>query len=132
MNFRLFLELMEPQVLYHGTSDVLLPSILKEGLKNPSWWGTEDVASYYAEEVAEEYGGGEIVLAVSLNRFNISKLEPDGNSIAEPLTYTLGKSEEELWDEWQKADGTWQDCYRIYGSVIYRNPIKITDRDIST
>jgi len=132
MNFRVWLELEQNEFLYQGTSDILLPQIYEQGLKVPSWWGSERVAWYYAEEVAEDVGGGEVVIRVPINRFDTSKLEPDGNSIAEPLTYTLGQSEDELYAQWKRSKGTWQDCLAIYESVIYRAPMKITPEDVWT
>ena len=128
MRFRLWLE-ENSDYLYHGTSDEVLPSMYEQSMADPSWWGTERVAWYYAEEMVDEIGGNDTVLRVPIARFDTSKLEPDHNSIAEPLTHTLGQSEDKLYERWEKSVGTWQDCLSIYESVIYRAPMAITPED---
>jgi hypothetical protein len=121
------------EYLYHGTTRRALEVALASGgtLKGPSWWGTERVADYYAEVAAEEEGpeGEEAIVRVPLSRFNRRLLKPDHNSIAEPLTYTLGADEKDLWRQWQKARGTWRDCLEIYESVRYEAPLRIAEED---
>ena len=116
-------------ILYHGTSQAVAKMILGTGtFHTPSWWGTIDIAKYYAEEAAEEDDSGAAIFSVDLARFKIALLEPDGNTIAEPII--LGrKTEEMLYATWQKSRGTWKDSLRIYGSVIYRGQIAVTDAD---
>lgn len=117
-----------PFKLYHGTSTAVLEQIKKTGvIKAPVYLGTEEIADYYAEVVAEEDGSEEVVLAINLSDLDVGALEPDDNSIAEPLTYTLGKSEDEVWEEWKEAEGTWEDSLDIVGSVRYRQPIPLKD-----
>jgi hypothetical protein len=107
-------------VVYYGTSSRQLPAILATGIASPSWWGTQVVASYCAETVAEEDESEPVVVEASINQFDMSALEADGNSIAEPLTHTLRSTEDALYRRWQKSDGSWKSSLRIYGSVIYR------------
>lgn len=78
------------------------------------------MASYYAETVAEEDQTHPVILEVPLSEFDPSALEPDGNSIAEPLTHTLRSTDDALYRRWQKSDGSWKASLRIYGSVVYR------------
>jgi len=101
-------------------------------LPEPSWWGTAEIAEYYAETAAEEIGPEEEykVIKLPLSAFNPALLEADQNSVAEPLTYTLGRSEDELYEEWQNCKGTWQDSLRIYGSVVYNAPIEVTAQTV--
>jgi RNA:NAD 2'-phosphotransferase (TPT1/KptA family)/GNAT superfamily N-acetyltransferase/ADP-ribose pyrophosphatase YjhB (NUDIX family) len=128
--------------LYHGTSEDNWNAIMEAGGVVPagSCWGTERVAEYYAEDRAEaqtndaiynELGTRveEAIIRVPLSRFDETNLKPDGNSVAEPLTFTLQRSEEDLYADWQKAGGTWQDSLRIYESVRYDAPMKVTKKD---
>ena len=128
--------------LYHGTSEDNWNLIMENGGTMPagSHWGTERVAAYYAEDRAEaqtndaiynEMGTEieEAIIRVPLSRFNKASLKPDQNSVAEPLTYTLKRTEEDLYADWQKAKGTWEDSLRIYESVRYDAPIKVTKTD---
>ena len=124
--------------LYHGTSSTALQAILANGgiMKAPSYWGSERIAQYYAEvavEEEEENGNdeaSEVILRVPLQRFNSKHFIPDQNSIAEPIAYTLGTTEDKLWAQWKKCKDTWQDCLRIYESVVYKSPVKITQADV--
>jgi len=115
--------LSKEEKLYHGTSDLYYQDILDNGIKAPSYWGTPEVAEYYSEVVTEEVGGNPVIIEVSLSRFNQDLLEPDYNSIDEPLTYTLGKTEEEVWEEWEQTGETWQDSLEIVASVLYKGVI---------
>jgi hypothetical protein len=110
--------------LYHGTSDVYKQNIAKNGLKPPSFWGTEEVARYYAEEIVAEEGGSPLIIEAPLSKFDQTLLSPDDNSIAEPLTYTLGKTEDEVEDEWGESDGSWRDSLEIVGSVKYHGTLE--------
>jgi hypothetical protein len=115
--------------LYHGTSETAYQQIMaKGGVMKPGYWGTEAIATYYAEVAAEELGPQEeyAIIKVPLSRFNKSQLIPDSASVAEPITGVLGRSDESLFEEWETSAGTWQDCLRIYGSVSYNASIKIT------
>lgn len=116
-------------VLYHGTSQAVAKVILEKGtFYEPSWWGNAEIAKYYADGAGEDDNSGEAVFVVDLARFDVALLEPDGNTIAEPIT--LGKkSEELLFAAWQKSRGTWKDALRIYGSVIYRGQIAVSHED---
>src|ERR1051326_2427982 len=121
-----------PEYLYHGTSRLRVTKILRQGVSSPSWWGTERIAEYYGEVQSEEDGSDPIMLTVPLTAFQVQHLEPDGNSIAEPLTYTLGRKEDDLYAEWQASGQTWLDCLDIYESVIYRGgPIKVKRAQVS-
>ena len=118
--------------LYHGTSDLYKQDILENGIRAPSYWGTEEIAWYYAKVVAEEYGGRPLIIKIPLSKFDQSLLKPDHNSIAEPLTRTLGKSDEEVWEEWEEVPepGTWQDSLDIVQSVEYHGPVKVLEEDL--
>ena len=134
MESRLAWQDMGTEYLYHGTSRAIMEKILASGaIKPPSWWGTEQVAEYYAVVAAEAEGKDDtdsVIFQVPLSRFNGAMLKPDGNSIAEPLTFTLGRSEEDLYEEWEASKGTWQECLEIYESVRYNAPMKVTGADI--
>jgi RNA:NAD 2'-phosphotransferase (TPT1/KptA family)/GNAT superfamily N-acetyltransferase/2'-5' RNA ligase/8-oxo-dGTP pyrophosphatase MutT (NUDIX family) len=120
--------------LYHGMSMTDYNRAMNADgiLPEPSWWGTAEIAEYYAETAAEEIGPEEEykIIKLPLSAFNPSLLEADQNSVAEPLTYTLGRSEDELYEEWQNCKGTWEDSLRIYGSVVYNAPIEVTAQTV--
>lgn len=106
--------------LYHATASSKLPRILKYGIRAPSYWGTIDIAHYYADDIDDA-----VILKLPLSAFDTRYLEPDHASIAEPLTWTIGKSEEEVQEEWAACDGTWQDSLAIVSSVKYTKVIKV-------
>jgi hypothetical protein len=130
--------------LYHGTTQDRLSGILREGIRGPSWWGTERVAEYYSEDreasrnddelvdldYIEEPPAEPLVVRVPLSRFDKGSLAADENSIAEPLTNVLGRDEERLYHQWMLSRRTWQDCLRIYESVWYNAPMEVTEADI--
>lgn len=116
----------ETQYLYHGTSSKALQGIERTGRVNRGYWGSREVAWYYAEVTAEEDGSEEeVVIAAPLSAFDTSKLEPDNPSLAEPLTLTLNKSEEEVWEEWEQSQGTWEDSLAVVQSVYYDAPVSL-------
>jgi len=114
--------------LYHGTSEKAYKAIIRNDYKMtaPSYWATLEVAEYYAEVAAEEDGSNiKVVIEMPIGLFSSDHLAPDDNSIAEPLTYTLGMTETDLYDQWQSSDGTWEDSLEIYGSVKYNAVVDI-------
>jgi 8-oxo-dGTP pyrophosphatase MutT (NUDIX family)/RNA:NAD 2'-phosphotransferase (TPT1/KptA family)/GNAT superfamily N-acetyltransferase len=117
--------------LYHGTNTERLPSILKDGMPAPNFWGTEDMAFWFSKGASEEEGLP-VVLRLPLSRFNQSALAVDNVAIQEPITEAIGRDEEELYAEWEAVpgEGTWQDSLRIYHSVKYNAPIKIEQKDV--
>lgn len=116
-----------PQHLYHGTSTKHLAEIRTHGISAPSYWGSLEIAEYYAEVVAEEEGGLPVILGIETSSLDSAFLSPDDNSIAEPLTFTLGKTEQEVWQEWAASQGTWQECYEIVESVKYNKVVPSTE-----
>jgi hypothetical protein len=118
--------------LYHGISASALAEILaKHGeIAAPSYWGTERLTRYYACEAAKEEGTGGRwgILRVALRRFVAARLSPCDNSVAAPVKHTL-HGDEEL-NLWRQSRGTWQDALRIYGSVRYDGPVRITQPDL--
>lgn len=120
-----------PQFLFHGTNDTALAGILKQGMPAPNYWGTAEMADYFSKGASEDEGTP-VILRVPFNRFDVSKLAIDDVAVAEPITEVLGHGDEELYALWQEVpgDGTWQDSFRIYQSVKYLAPMKVTQADI--
>ena len=118
-------EVAQVGYLLHGTSSVFLKRIHQSGLSVLPIYLTdnEDVAEYYAEEVVEQHGGEEIILKIAFGALDPNAIEPDYPSIEEPLTYTLGVTEEEVWEAWEASNRTWQDSLNIVDSVRYKKPI---------
>ncbi len=125
-NWRKYLE----EELYHGTSDVHKEAILQSGVQSPSHWGTYQVAEYYADVATDIDGGNKMIIHKKLSDFDQSLLKPDQNSIEEPLTYTLRKTEDEVWEEWEESDGTWQASLSIVESVVYQGEMSINSEEI--
>ena len=108
---------INPLKLYHATDRKNLKSIMENGLKNPYLSNDMTVTKYYAEEFKNS-----VILAVII--VNTSNLIPDFNGIDEPLTYTLRKKEEDIWEEWEKSDKTWKNSLEIIHTVQYKGIIE--------
>jgi hypothetical protein len=109
--------------LYHATDRQNVESCLADGVRPTSYWGIGVLAEYYVGCCDDEDDEG-VVLTASLSDFDESLLEPDYPGLEEPITYTLRKSEDEIWTEWEASAKTWRDSLRIIGSVRYRGTIK--------
>jgi hypothetical protein len=116
--------------LYHGTSDIHLTSILKNGFRKNSHWGYLRIAKYYAEVASEDDGGRPILIRIPISKFDDSLFRVDMNSVMEPITYTLGQTEEELWEQWEESEQTWEDCLEIFESVIYNGRLTVKKKNI--
>lgn len=91
-----------PITLYHGTSDLYLDEILKNGLKEPYLTNSIDLASYYAEVTTDDVSGNEIILEVVVDT---DFLRIDENSMSEPVSfddYTISELEDIVQEEWDK------------------------------
>lgn len=116
--------------LYHGTTDKHLDNILENGLEN-FYLGSYEVAVYYSEVVVDEDGGEPIVIAIPMDNLDKSKIKIDYPSIEEPLTFTLGESEDDLYELWETSNKTWIDCLNIYQSALYEGSVEISETNIS-
>jgi hypothetical protein len=115
------------EYLFHGTSTYNLRSIRKNGIKSGSYWAKKNIAEYYAIEECELSGGKPLLIKLPIELFDVNKLQIDNPTIEDPLTYTLGKSEEELYRMWRRSKKTWKSCLSIYGSVFYTGDIGIQE-----
>lgn len=118
--------------LYHGTTSNHIEDILKYGMKSPSWWGSYEIAREYALNTldAERGFGAPLIIKKKIDDFDKSAFAIDAPSIQEPLTLTLGKSEEEVWEEWENSDQTWEDCLDIVESVKYTKKVDIDRNEV--
>ena len=101
--------------LYHATARRNLPSIMEEGLRPVAYIGREDIAEYYAETVQDE-GEEAVLLEIDPTCLDRLRLEPDYPGLEEPLSYTLGMSEEDILDQWSECPDTWQASLELIGS----------------
>src|SRR3546814_406173 len=106
---------------WHATSAANIDAITRDGLRGPSYWSTdEDVLAYYIETVQDE-GDSACIIEVDLSSIDEAWLEPDLPGIEEPVKCSL--SDEEIWEDWQRSDQTWQDSVEIVGSVRCRETL---------
>jgi hypothetical protein len=110
------------EILHHATAVSNVESIYKNGIRPISYWGNVDIVSYYSETI-EDDGDDVHVFEISLSEFDKNLLEPDYEGIEEPISTVIGKSEDTVRKEWENSNKTWQDSYRIIGSVRYRGII---------
>lgn len=103
-------------ILYHATSARNWAEIQECGLLPGAYLAEEHVAEYYAETVRDE-GDDSVILAVDVSGIPDESAAPDRAGLEEPLTYTLGMSEEEVWEMWEERDGSWRACLDIIGSM---------------
>ena len=120
--------------LYHDVSASRLQEILSNHgqIAGPSYWGTRDLAWYYAKEVAREEGHQQewVMLRVALGRFAAQWLRADDSAVARPQATRIGNAPEYRDGRWQQQACTWQDSLRVYGSVRYEAPVSITLTDV--
>lgn len=109
--------------LFHATSRKNLKSIAENGLNKNSYWADDpDVVDYYKETITDEREVP-VVLFIDSHVLESDQLEPDYPGIEEPLTYTLGMSEDEVSAKWENTDQTWEDCLDLIGSCRYKEAI---------
>jgi len=114
--------------LYHGTTTEFLDVIGEEGFSGESYWtSNQTLAGYYADIAAEDEGGESYILKVPFSKFDSSKFGPDRVSILEPITFIIGKTEDEVLAEWDASGKTWQDSLRIVDSVSYYGALQMED-----
>jgi len=107
------------ETLFSATAASSLESILKEGLRRGSYWtNDDDVSAYYAETIEDE-GMSPVIIQVSLSALSAEYCRPDHNGLVEPLTYTLGKSQEDVALAWESSEKKWEDSMEIIHSIRY-------------
>ena len=120
--------------LYHATLLSNLKTIQTEGLRAGSYWTADlDLLDYYIAAVEEEEGQGleeAAVLTVELDALvKIAQgagkdLLPDHPGIQEPITGALGRSEDDILEDWEASNKSWQDCLAIVQSLKCPVPIE--------
>ena len=144
-----------PTFLWHGTSQKRLPDLIRDGIRSPSWWGSRRMATWFAEDTADQDDSTPALIAVPLKRFNTWQLEPDEMMIKVPILPVLGTDieiqdgrtrplERRVQIAWAalSGGGTWEDSLRIVEAVVYRaparfslstpGPVRITRTDVRT
>jgi len=90
-------------------------------------WGTPKVAAFYAEDLIEKHGDPDLDLCVVAVR--ISDLEGwgefavDGQTLDCPLATRLGRSEEEVFRQWEESAQDWQACWDVMGTLLVLAPV---------
>lgn len=109
--------------LIHITTADAIEQIRQEGLRPRTHFIEEDspeIASYYAETVRDE-GKRPVRIEVELADLLVLGDEgvvmaPDWGGIEEPLTHTLKRSEDDIWEEWEASDKSWRSCVELIGT----------------
>jgi hypothetical protein len=111
------------EFLLHTTSVDVMEGIANQGLLEMSYWARPGaISDYYAETVTDE-GKQPIALRLPLSILATFQPEPDHPGLEEPLTYTLGMSEDEVWRQWSHTGETWQECLDLIESIRVRAAI---------
>jgi hypothetical protein len=122
----------EETILYHATDIAKLNAIALEGMRPRSYWTNDvDVLNYYEETVADE-GKKPVALVINIVVLDAEHLQPDLPGVEEPLTFTLGMSEDEVNAAWDASDKTWGASLNLiktlrYNAVIEAERIMVMD-----
>lgn len=74
------------------------------------------------ETIIDE-GENPVVLSIQFSKLSAFQLMPDKPGIEEPITTAIGKFEEEIVEEWDNSDKTWEASLQIISSVMCMNSI---------
>lgn len=108
---------------WHVTCRKHLDGIRQDGLKERSYWATDErVRDYYVETIQDE-GEHPLVIGVPMEVLERYDPEPDHPGLEEPLTHTLKMGEDEIWEEWEQTDQSWQACVDLIGSFRLKSSI---------
>lgn len=114
-------------LLYHATSTEKMMSVMTQGLLAGSCLtDSPEQADYYAETIRDEGMEAVIVeldlddLVAAVGEENIA---PDHASISEPITSTIERSEDEVHEAWEAAEGTWRESLDIVSSIRITVPV---------
>jgi adenosyl cobinamide kinase/adenosyl cobinamide phosphate guanylyltransferase len=125
-----FLSYAGEEMLYYGTTTEKLDALLEDGLEAPSHWGTLEMATLRAEEAAEEDGGDPVVITKSMTDFSTTALQADEDAIKTPAQSIVARSEEQIAEEWEKSDKSWEDSLDLAESVLYDGHLEISEDEI--
>ena len=119
-------------MLYHGTSSKHVKDIIAVGLSAPNHWGSLDIARYFAKAECKESGGRPVIIAKPISEFSQARFQADDQMIDFPvLTDICGADHGAMEDEWEESEQGWEDCLRIYESVVYNAPVAVSRNDIT-
>ncbi len=111
------------EFLLHTTSVDVMTPVANQGLLEMSYWARPGaISDYYAETVVDE-DKQPVTLRLPLSVLIAFQPEPDYPGLEEPLTYTLGMSEDEVWEQWGQTENTWQECLYLIDSIRVRAAI---------
>lgn len=101
--------------LYHGTSSKLVEEIIASGFSDPSHWGSQSVAEFFARGTCNDHGGKPVIFKMPLSEFSTHAFAPDEQMIDFPIF------EDYDWraEAWEESGQEWLDSLRIYEAVEY-------------
>jgi hypothetical protein len=121
-----------PKYLYHGVVDKKnVHDILREGLRPNSCFGIQDIAERFADSGT--------LFRIPFQLFDPGAFKPDKGMVDEPYyEQILPDADDDFeweeiqrrWEEWEASPKTGPDCYRLFGSLRYANPMPVTQADI--
>lgn len=105
------------------TTEKALDAIVTEGLRKMIYWAEPGkISDYYVETIIDdEETPVEIVLPLSV--LEAFEMEIDKPGLDEPLTFPLGMSEDQVAEEWESMEPTWQNSLALIGSCRCKSPI---------
>jgi len=117
-------------LLWHGTSSNLADSILQEGLRPGSHWGSLEVAEYFAERNCAEHGGRPVLIRLPVSAFSREDFMVDEQMVDFPVFDDYDVRAMAYEEVEAEGEPTWEDCLRVYESVVYPHKVTVDRSDI--
>jgi RNA:NAD 2'-phosphotransferase (TPT1/KptA family) len=115
-NMRKFIKIIESlggiNYLYHGTDRNNIPSILRDGITAPSYWGDESIATDYAKQFKDG-----VVIKIRVSDFIQDGLQSNTQMI-------------NMMDDIPYKIDNWEDSVEYCGSCVYEYNIAINKDDL--
>lgn len=110
---------------FHVTARKHIASVTQHGLRKGVYLSHAEypeVRDYYAETVSDE-GDEPVVIEIDARGIDVNLLAPDMPGIEEPLSFTLGTTDDQVHAQWESSSKTWEDSVNIIGTARYMAPI---------
>lgn len=118
----------DTMMVFHGTSSVLLESILANGINDPNHWGSRPVAEHFANGACNDHGGEPVIIGKKLISFSHANFETDFNMI--DFAVFDAETLDERIAAWRDSEQGWQDSLHYYEAIVYSLPVDVDQADI--